>query len=421
LDGASRIGLIQPQPGNDLQAPPSNLLSLLFRDDVKRLEVRRIVKDALDQYFVIDPTFMGNLRIRLSDKEPPSSSVERSLDSEAVRFFGETTDIAIASDGVKAFIGIIIHIIAGEPRIVMIDEPEAFLHPSLSSKLGKALGSGVGVRNEKVFVATHSSSFLMGCIQSGAPVNIVRLTYTNNVPTARLLPQGKVVELMRKPLLRSTKVLDALFYEFVIVTEADPDRAFYQEVNERLLAYSPEKGIPNCLFLNAQNKQTVWDIVQPLRELGIPAAGIVDIDVLKEGGNVWMHVLEGGHVPSANHTSLQQFRSEMLSKFKQTGKDMKRDGGISVLVNDDREACLNLFDQLSQYGIFVVPGGEVESWLSDFAIGGHGPSWLIPMFERLGENPKETAYVKPTDGDVWDFLAKVKQWLVNPNRKGIPE
>ena len=61
---------------------------------------------------------------------------------------------------------------------------------------------------------------------------------------------------MRNPLLRSTGVLNGLFYEFVVVTEADADRAFYQEMNERLLRFKPEWGIPNCLFLNAHGKHT---------------------------------------------------------------------------------------------------------------------------------------------------------------------
>jgi hypothetical protein len=58
-------------------------------------------------------------------------------------------------------------------------------------------------------------------------------------------------------------------------------------INDRLLKYADGKGIPNCLFLHAQNKQTVKTIIKPLRKLGIPVAGIVDIDILKEGGVVW--------------------------------------------------------------------------------------------------------------------------------------
>jgi hypothetical protein len=92
------------------------------------------------------------------------------------------------------------------------------------------------------------------------------------------------LELMRNPLLRSTGVLNGLFYEHVIVTESDADRAFYQEINERLLRFRPEWGVPNCLFLNSQGKHTLQTIMRPLRKLGIPAAGIVDVDVLKDTG-----------------------------------------------------------------------------------------------------------------------------------------
>ena len=66
---------------------------------------------------------------------------------------------------------------------------------------------------------------------------------------------------------------------------------------KRLLRFKPEWGIPNCLFLNAQNKQTVRTVIRPLRQLGIPAAGIVDIDVLKDGGSVWTDFLASGFVP----------------------------------------------------------------------------------------------------------------------------
>ena len=116
---------------------------------------------------------------------------------------------------------------------------------------------------------------------------------------------------MRNPLLRSTGVLGALFYEFVIVTEADADRAFYQEINERLLDAGDGRGIPNCLFLNAQNKQTVKSIIKPLREIGIPAVAVIDIDILKEGGGgaVWSDFMESCFVPDIEHQPLADCRT----------------------------------------------------------------------------------------------------------------
>ncbi len=420
LDGRSRIDLVNQQGSGDLQEPPQSSLQVLFRDDVKRSEVRRIIFDAFGSYFVVDPTNIGHLRIRLSENPPIDAIEERGIHAEAVHFHGRAQPIDSASDGVKAFTGIVTELIAGDPRALLIDEPEAFLHPSLASKLGYEISRAALSAEKRVFVSTHSPTFVMGCIQSGAPVNIVRLTYRGGTATARHLPSNEILELMRNPLLRSTGVLSGLFYEFVVVTESDADRAFYQEVNERLLRFKPDWGIPNCLFLNAQNKQTVQTIIRPLRQLGIPAAGIVDIDVVKDGGATWTNLLSSANVPAIAHGSLATMRSAVKQAMDNTGRNMKRDGGVAILQQPEREAVLNLLSQLGEYGVFVVPGGELESWLKPLAVSGHGPTWLISMFEKMGEDPDDTNYLKPSVDDVWDFVQKIKTWLIDANRKGIP-
>ena len=363
LNGSNRINLVNQQEGGNLQQPPHTSFQVLFRDDEKRKEVRRIIHEAFGQYLVVDPTNLGKLNLRLSTVEPEDDMEERGIHAQAVDFHANAMLIAQASDGVKAFTGMITEMIAGDPSVLLIDEPEAFLHPSLSFKLGKEVAGIMSESHKRLFVSTHSPNFVMGCIQSGAPVNIVRLTYRNEVATARILPNTEILRLMRNPLLRSTGVLSGLFYEFVIVTESDADRAFYQEVNDRLLKYSDGKGIPNCLFLHAQNKQTVRTIVKPLRELGIPVAGIVDIDVLKEGGSVWTSFLDSGSIPEIERPALATIRQALKAKLDASGKDMKRDGGIQILEEADQEALNNLFDKLAEYGLFIIPNGELESWL----------------------------------------------------------
>lgn len=420
LDGRSRINLVNQQGAGDLQQAPQSSFQVLFRDDAKRHEVRRIVFEAFGSHFVIDPTSLGNLRIRLSLRPPKDDMEERGIHAEAVEFHSNAQLIDHASDGVKAFTGIITEVMAGDPRALLIDEPEAFLHPSLASKLGYEVSRAALSSDKRVFVSTHSPTFVMGCIQSGAPVNIIRLTYRAGVATARVLPSGEILELMRNPLLRSTGVLSGLFYEFVVVTESDADRAFYQEVNERLLRFKPEWGIPNCLFINAQNKQTVQTIIKPLRQLGIPAVGVVDIDVLKEGGANWTNLLTSANIPVISHGSLATIRSAVKQAMDSTGKDMKRDGGVNILPEPEREAALNLLKQLGEYGVFVVPGGELESWLPSLGATGHGPSWLINVFEKMGEDPDSGGYLKPTAEDVWAFISSMKAWLVDSTRKGIP-
>ena len=103
-----------------------------------------------------------------------------------------------------------------------------------------------------------------------------------------------------------------------------------------------------------------------------------------------------------------------------TGRDMKREGGVGILPQAEREAALNLLKQLGEYGICVVPGGELESWLPGLGATGHGPSWLISVFEKMGEDTEADNYLRPSANDVWGFIYGVKAWLVDSGRKGIP-
>ena len=98
---------------------------------------------------------------------------------------------------------------------------------------------------------------------------------------------------------------------------------------------------------------------------------------------------------------------------------MKCDGGIDILKIEDKEAANNLFDQLEKYGIFVVRSGELEKWLPELGARGHGPRWLIDIFERMGEDPKHAGFLHPGENDVWSFVSEIRKWLIDPNKKGI--
>ncbi len=424
LDGPSRIALVKEQDFGDLQQPPQNSFQVLFREDDRRERVRTITYEAFGLYFVLDPTKAGKLRIRLARRPPASDIEERGLHQAAADFHGGALGIDEASDGIKAFTGIITEVMAGDPAVLLIDEPEAFLHPALAFKLGQEMSKATRDSNKRLFVATHSPDFVMGCIQSGAPVNIIRLTYRTGVASARVLPNDDIVRLMRNPLLRSTGVLRALFYESIVVTEADADRAFYQEINERLVRFSPGCGIPNCLFLNAQNKQTTHTLVRPLRSLGIATAAVVDIDIFKEGGEAWSNFLSGAFVPEIDRQALSTTRALVMKEFQAVQeadkKNMKRDGGLQLLTGEAHESGKNVVSQLMDYGLFVVEDGELEAWLRSLGASGHGAVWLVDVFEKMGENPDAPGYVMPGGSDVWAFVGKIKAWLDNPERRGIP-
>ena len=422
LDGNNRLNLLSPKQAGDFQAPPTNSLARLFGNNQLRERIRIIIYDAFKRYFVIDPTNPGQLRVRLAERPPYNEAEEKNWDSIAIAYHSQNTLIEQTSDGVRAFTGIITALIAGEPKITLIDEPEAFLHPALAMKLGKEVANiTAGETQKRLFVSTHSASFLMGCIQSSAAINIVRLTYKGGIATTRVLHREQLVPLMRNPMLRSTGMLEGLFYEAVIVTEGDSDRAFYQEINERLRSVKDVRGLGNCLFINAQNKQTIWDVVRPLRELGIPAIGIVDLDVLKEGGKIFSKLTGGAFFPSVSIPGIELTRSNLLVALNANDGNWERSGGIRVLPVAEQQGADAYFDQLEAHGVFVVRPGEVEAWLGNLGVPKEKQNWLPRMFEAMGEDPTHASYVNPEAGDVWDFIGRIREWVDNPNRKGIPE
>jgi len=204
--------------------------------------------------------------------------------------------------------------------------------------------------------------------------------------------------------------------EFNIVTESDNDRAFYGEIYHRLA--SVHKDYPSILFINAQNKQTIKNIIEPLRKFGVPAAAIPDIDILKDGGKTWMEWLRAAHIPNALHTGFSAQRVAIKDRFDATGKDMKADGGINALSATDKQAAEQLFQTLDAYGDFVVRGGELEHWLVQLGVPGKKTDWTVAMLERLGSDPADSSYVQPGTDDVWKFIEGVVQWVRTATRKG---
>jgi hypothetical protein len=153
LNGANRINLVNEQNAGDLLLPAHNSLHALFRDDDARAQVRRIIHEAFGLYFVIDPNNIGKLRIKLASRAPSTRQEEQGWDEGARRFHEAALPIGRTSDGVKAYTGMITEIIAGDPIVLLIDEPEAFLHPSLSFKLGKEIAGATYGSEKRLFVA----------------------------------------------------------------------------------------------------------------------------------------------------------------------------------------------------------------------------------------------------------------------------
>src|SRR5262249_33966269 len=180
-----------------------NFLLGLPKDETAIARIRKEILDALDLYFILDPTELISIEVRISSEPPPMPDIETSLGRAAREFRQKAVPISEFGDGVRAFVGIIAAIQSGLHEHLLIDEPEAFLHPPLTRKLGSMLTRVAADRKGNLIASTHSADFLLGCLESGKAVNIVRLTYNDQCPAARLLPAQDLRDLMHDPLLRS--------------------------------------------------------------------------------------------------------------------------------------------------------------------------------------------------------------------------
>lgn len=419
IDAKKRIELTEPQHVGELDRPKRSNIQTLFRNNDKRKLVRSIINNAFGRYLVVDPTNLGYLRYRLSKTAPQNVVEECGIHIQAVQFHNNAELLDEQSDDIRAFVGIITEVVAGEHSVLLIDQPEAFLSPDLAFQLGKELVKTANNIDKKIFVATDSLPFIIGCVSAGSPVNMIRLTNQYDTPTARLLTNKNIDSLIKNPLLHSLGLLEALTHDCAVVTISDTGRAFYQEINNRLLSSDANNGIRNCLFINAHDEHTAKTAVQSLRVLGIPAACIFNIDIINDVGETWANVLKSVFVPQTERQLFAEMRKKVKASFDKSGKNMVRDGGLAILKNDNNVLAKKLFDELADYGLFIVHVGEMELWLRQLGATGKGSIWLNDIFSKMGDDPDSMSYAKPVKEDVWKFMLSIRKWLILSNRRGM--
>lgn len=419
LDGRTRFDLVDPKETGPLEAPPRNHLWALFVSDGSREKVRKFTDEAFGRHFVIDPTGMTLFRARLSDRKAENKAEEQALDATARSFHANAAHIPELGDGVRTSVGLVSAVMSVPHRILLIDEPEAFLHPTLARRVGTVLSATAREREASLIVATHSAEFLMGCIQATPDLRIIRLTYTSGTPTARSIEPAEIIGLMNDPLLRSANALRALFHRAVIVTEGDADRAFYEEVNFRLQQNS--RGIADALFMNAQNWQTIPRIVAPMRKLGIPAAAIFDFDVLMDEN--FHHIWPLLNLPAAQLTSLQAERNTIKGYLEAKTRAVCKAQGTAAFGGAELTEVTTFVNKMKEYGVFFVPVGELECWLNALGVQrtANKPKWITDMFTRMGANPAQADYVNAGNDDAWTFVEAIEGWINRPDRLGIPD
>src|SRR4029077_1726564 len=113
--------------------------------------------------------------------------------------------------------------------------------------------------------------------------------------------------------------------------------------NRRLVGIT--RGTSDTLFLNAQNNQTIWRLIDPLRDIGVPAAAIADLDMIKNGGQNWENILKACRVPTQQNIHLENERLYFANLFQSMATstpkapEPMKSKGVNALSPGDRTRC----------------------------------------------------------------------------------
>ena len=321
-------------------------------------------------------------------------------------------------DGIRSFLGVAMDLMADQFRLYLLDEPEAFLHPPQATKIGHLIAKTT-VGRAQVVISTHSKDLILGLLQEDpSRIKIFRMTREGSSNKLSSINSDELLDIWNKPILRHSDILDCLFHDSSVVCESDSDIMLYSA----MLAHIDQDLALRTKFVQAGGKERLRDIAAILKNLSVPFIVIPDIDIMNNEqsfrnlvescGGVWSDIehdekvvvgqIAGQSSKAIRREEIQRILDaanaeldtktlkELHEAIKIPSKwsDAKRYG--KIVFRGEAAASYAAIDVYCKaVGIFIVPEGELESFLPDVSAK-HGGSWAteaLTRYPNLG-NPR---------------------------------
>jgi len=438
-----RLKLIKESESSEKGITNNLLQAFYYEGSEVENKLRVIVKEAFGKDIRLDFSTLRKILFRIGeDLEDVPIDLR-----DAISYYEQFEKLDEQGDGLRSFVATLLVLLVGKRSVLLLDEPESFLHPPQAFRLGEVIAEHA-VDNRQLVVATHSSDFLKGVLSKRQDITILRVDRHGKVNKINMLESKDVAVISRDPLLSSTRIMDGLFYKGAIIVEADADAVFYQRISRQL------NDADNYHIAHAHNKQTVAKVLPPYKLLGIPFSTIVDFDVIRvrdEFRGLITQIgmpkekidqaldLQATLVKHIENVDPKEMLSNLLSELKneisritanEKGLDEQtlikeiagnlkriRESGSSwkkykkegiVALDEDAQIHFYKLDLIcSEYGLFILPVGELESLLVDFGLPftSKKSKWIVKALETI-PSLQPNIEVLP-----WCFVQRVFQFL----------
>jgi len=426
LSADERLQICNPADNISLgRDDPYHPIHFLQRDDQLEIRLSSKFRKAFGADLIVHRNAGNIVPLHVGDRPEPAADEDR-VSAAYIRRLEKLPTLHTQGDGMRSFAGVLLATSVGRESIMLIDEPEAFLHPPQARLLGTTL---VQDRNKKcqLFIATHSTDVLRGVLDTESPdVRVIRIQRSGTINTVRLLSNERIKELWGDPLLRYSNILDGLFHDGVVVCEADADCRFYSAMLDATLDATPDDAKrPDLMFTHCGGKARLATVIRALREVDVPVQTVADFDTLSEEeplksiieslGIEWRAVRADWQLvksaidskkPELNTDEVRKEIEKLLSSVatlifpsktkSEIQKVLRRSspwaqaklvGKAFVPSGDPSKACERLLSKLRAGGLHIVEVGELEGYAR--TEGGHGPKWVNAVLARdLATDPE---------------------------------
>jgi energy-coupling factor transporter ATP-binding protein EcfA2 len=408
ISANDRLSICNQQNSIRSDEPKTRPQHILYENSQLMAHISALFKRAFNKDIIFNYRGGSVLPIHVGTLPQENLPADRVSD-EYVELVTKNPLLDKQGDGVKSYAGILFECIVQKLDVIMIDEPEAFLHPPQMKLLGETLSSEV---SGQLFVATHSSDILRGFLEgTKGNIKILRIQREDNKNIVHEIDKKSVELLWSKPVLRYSNALDSLFHEQVILCEDDSDCRLFNFVADHLKNNS-ENVYPDTCYVPTGGKHAIPGIVEALRPSGVPVKAIFDFDLISERNTLsrtldafgcdalqkkeiivlWerinSEVTQGfkSITPDDFKNNLLRFiestPAEKLSKSKleEQFKNKKpwsstKDNGLNGLPRGIiRQVYKELDEKLKSLGIFLIPVGEIENFSAETGL--HGPAFV---------------------------------------------
>lgn len=273
---------------------PSHPLHVLEDHPDRRAKLNDAMVRIFGQPITVDNTGSNRvLRLGATHVPEPTLLGDKQAYTEALSLLPLLSE---QGDGMQRVVSMLMTLMTSTYPVLLIDEPEAYLHPPQARAIGELIGETASDIGTQVFVATHDRNILAGLLSSETDLSVVRLNRVGSSTTVHQLEVDELRDVWSDPVLRYSNILDGLFHRVVVLAEGDQDCRFYQASLDALNEVEPNRWprTSDVLFVPSNGKQNLFKLARSLQAVAVPVVVSPDLDVLNNEGTLRKLVLALG-------------------------------------------------------------------------------------------------------------------------------